>query len=210
MRRLLKFIHENTIAKKNLILNIYSIDINFINKWIFLLHKFLGRRPSDTVWVSTGKSVCIALYSYYFIDSQLWDKGVSLTLHMRGKCVSPHHNGQGAVRPDRRSKNMPLPGSQILISQFQKWEFISGSQQLFLALGSRQHGQRCSIKLIQPKETQKFYIQRYNDFVGQFDGDGTDHGWWMKPKGPIQLRSHDPQYGFYDLNYILFLFSEMK
>ena len=46
------------------------------------------------------------------------------------------------------------------------------------------------------KATQEFHVQRYNEFVGQFDGDGTDHGWWMKPKGPIQLRSHDPQYDF--------------
>ena len=134
---------------------IVSILTLSINEFFYYKNLLLGRRPSNTASVSTGKSVCIALYSYYFIDSQLWDKGVSLTLHMRGKCVSPHHNGQGAVRPDRRSKNMPLPGFQILISQFQKWEFISGSQQLFLALGSRQHGQRCSIKLIQPKATQE-------------------------------------------------------
>ena len=192
MRKVLKFIHDNTLAKKTLVLNIYSVDINFINKWIFLQQKFLGRRRSQAVWVSTGKSVYIALYSNYFINSQLWDKGVSLTLHMGEKCVSPNHNSQGAVRPDRRSKNMPLPGFQILTFQFQKWEFISGCRQSFLALESRQHGQRWSISLLEA--IFDFYFQRYNDFIGQFDGDGTDHGWWMKPKGPIQLKSHDPQY----------------
>ena len=44
-------------------------------------------------------------------------------------------------------------------------------------------------------------VQRYNDFIGQFDGDGTDHGWWMKPQGSMQLRSHDPKFvSLYDLN----------
>ena len=130
---------------------IVLILTSLINEF-FYYHKLIQKSldgdrltPSECL---TGESVCIALYSYYFIDSQLWDKGVSLTLHMRGKCVSPHHNGQGAVRPDRRSKNMPLPGFQILIFQFQKWEFISCSQQSFLALGFQQHGQRSCIKLI--------------------------------------------------------------
>ena len=126
MRKVLKFIHDNTLAKKTLVLNIYSVDINFINKWIFLQPKFLGRRRSQAVWVSTGKSVYIALYSYYFINSQLWDKGVSLTLHMSGKCVSPNHNSQGAVRPDRR-RNV------CHSLDFRFWFFSFKNENLFLA-----------------------------------------------------------------------------
>ena len=106
---------------------IVSILTLSINEFFYYKNLLLGRRPSNTASVSTGKSVCIALYSYYFIDSQLWDKGVSLTLHMRGKCVSPHHNGQGAVRPDRRSKKI------CHSLDFRFWFLSFKNENLFLA-----------------------------------------------------------------------------